>query len=161
MESRERGSQAQPIVACFLDNLKALLSLPLPQSLSLRLELGLGCRAQALSRARRAGASLRAVLQASYRAGFSCCRAWAPGHTDFRSCCTWPSLLQGMWQLPGLGTEPMFPASEGEFLFTAPPESASLIFYNRHYQYQHCISSARLITTTSSTTTTTQHPAPP
>ena len=37
------------------------------------------------------------------------------------SCGTWAQLLRGMWDLPGLGLEPVSPALAGGFLTTAPP----------------------------------------
>ena len=66
-------------------------------------------------------------LQISYCGGFSCCRAWAPGHTDFKlrhmgSIVEVPglSMLCSMWNLPGSGIEPMSPALAGGFLCTVP-----------------------------------------
>ena len=37
------------------------------------------------------------------------------------SCGAWALLLRGMWDLPGPGLEPVFPALAGGFLTTAPP----------------------------------------
>ena len=37
------------------------------------------------------------------------------------SCGTRAQLLRGMWDLPGPGLEPVFPALAGRFLTTAPP----------------------------------------
>ena len=37
------------------------------------------------------------------------------------SCGSWASLLRGMWDLPGPGLEPVFPALAGRFSTTAPP----------------------------------------
>ena len=57
--------------------------------------------------------------QAPHCGGFSCCQAWALGHTGFRSCSsqalelrlsscdTRAQLLCGMWGPPGPGIEPM------------------------------------------------------
>ena len=41
----------------------------------------------------RAGATLRCGSQASHCGDFSCCRAWALGHTGFSSCGTWASVV--------------------------------------------------------------------
>ena len=48
---------------------------------------------------------------------------WSTGsrHAGFSSCGTWAQLLCGMWDLPGPGIEPVFPALAGGFLTTAPP----------------------------------------
>ena len=37
------------------------------------------------------------------------------------SCGSWAQLLQGMWNLPGPGIEPMSPVLAGRFLSTSPP----------------------------------------
>ena len=37
------------------------------------------------------------------------------------SCGSWAQLLRGMWDLPGPGLEPVFPALAGRFSTTAPP----------------------------------------
>ena len=37
------------------------------------------------------------------------------------SCGAWAQLLWGMWNLPGPGIKPMYPALAGEFLSTVPP----------------------------------------
>ena len=48
----------------------------------------------------------------------------------FSSCGTWALLLRGMWDLPGPGIKPMFPALVGGFLTTAPPgESGNICFF--------------------------------
>ena len=41
-------------------------------------------------------------------------------------CGTRASLLQGMWDLPGSGTEPMSPALTGGFFITEPPGKPSV-----------------------------------
>ena len=41
--------------------------------------------------------------------------------TGFSSCGTRPWFLRGMWNLPGPGLKPMFPALAGGFLTTVPP----------------------------------------
>ena len=67
-------------------------------------------------------------------AGFSCCRAWTLGRSGVSSCSTWAwgawylwhaglaALLQGMWDLPGPGFEPLSPALQGRLLTTGPPQ---------------------------------------
>ena len=52
--------------------------------------------------------------------GLSSCGLW-PLERRLSSCGTRAQLLHGMWDLPGLGLEPMSPASAGGFLTTAPP----------------------------------------
>ena len=52
--------------------------------------------------------------------GSSCCRAWAL-ECRFSSCCPWASLLLDMWNLFGVGMEPVDPALAGGFLTTEPP----------------------------------------
>ena len=48
------------------------------------------------------------------------CGLWALEHS-LSSCGTWSQLLCGMWNLPGPGIKPAFPASAGGFLSTGPP----------------------------------------
>ena len=48
-------------------------------------------------------------------------------HVGFSSCGTRASLLRGMWDLPGPGLEPVFPALAGRFLTTAPPGKSQLL----------------------------------
>ena len=64
-------------------------------------------------------------------AGFSCCQAWTLGRSGVSSCSTWArylwhaglaALLQGMWDLPGPGTEPLSPALQGRLLTTGPSQ---------------------------------------
>ena len=52
--------------------------------------------------------------------GLSSCGSWAL-ELRLRSCGTWALLLCDMWDLPGPGLEPVFPALAGGFLTTAPP----------------------------------------
>ena len=71
-------------------------------------------------------------MQASHCNGFSCCGAWVLGCSGFSSCSSWildlrPSscgahaqLLCGMWDLPGSGIKPVFPALPGGFFATEP-----------------------------------------
>ena len=44
------------------------------------------------------------------------------------SCGTRAYLLNGMWDLPGPGIEPMFPALTGGFLTSVPPGKSLLLF---------------------------------
>ena len=67
-------------------------------------------------------------MWASHCGGLSCCGAQALGvqasvvvACGLSSCGSQASLLRGMWDLPGLGIEPMSPALAGGFLTTAPP----------------------------------------
>ena len=88
----------------------------------------------------RAGATLRCGAWASHCGGFSCCRAWAQGawvsvvvarglsscgsralEHRLSSCSARAQLLYSMWDLPGLGLEPVSPVLAGGFLTTAPP----------------------------------------
>ena len=59
-------------------------------------------------------------VQASHCGGFSC-GEWTQGHAGFSSCGICTSLSLGMWNLPGAGIEPVFPALVGRFLTTGPP----------------------------------------
>ena len=62
--------------------------------------------------------------RASCRGGFSYCEAQAVRHTGFRSCSQACELQRpgclNMWDLPGAGTEPVFPSLPGGFLITEP-----------------------------------------
>ena len=76
--------------------------------------LGLCCCVRAFLSCREWGAS--------HCGGLSCWRAWAPGCRGFSSCGSWALehwlnncgagtwLLRNMWDLPGPGIKPMFPA---------------------------------------------------
>jgi len=57
----------------------------------------------------------------------SCCRARASivAARGLSSCGTWASLLLGMWNLLGLGIEPVSPALAGAVLSTVPPGKCS------------------------------------
>ena len=97
-------------------------------------------------------ATLRCGARASHSGGFSCCGAWslgaqasvvvAHGLSSFglralerrlSSCGARASLLRGMWDLPGPGLEPVFPALAGRFLTTVPPGKSSLLFLNNDF----------------------------
>ena len=71
-----------------------------------------------------AGFSLRwlVLLQStsSRLAGFSSCGSQAL-ECRLSSCGARAKLLRGMWDLPGLGLEPVSPALAGGFLSTVPP----------------------------------------
>ena len=88
----------------------------------------------------RAGATLHCSARASHCGGFSCCGARALGarasvvvahrltscgmqalERRLSSCGARAQLLRDMWDLPGPGLEPVFPALAGGFLTTAPP----------------------------------------
>ena len=60
------------------------------------------------------------AARASPCGDFSCCRAWALG-AQASVVVVWASLLHGMWDPPGPGIEPMFPALASGFLTTGPP----------------------------------------
>ena len=72
--------------------------------------------------------------EASHCDGFSCCRAWAPGHEGFSSFGSWALehtlnswgpqayLLCGMWDLPRSEIEPMSPALADWFFNNETPE---------------------------------------
>ena len=79
------------------------------------------------------GGSSRGGAQAPGGAGFrsggtwlSRCSSRALGHR-LRSCGTRAQLLHGLWDLPGLGTEPMSPALAGRFLTSEPTGKPSLL----------------------------------
>ena len=93
--------------------------------------LGLRCCTRAFSSCSEWGLLFVAV-RGSHCSGFSCCGARALGagfsscssralERRLSSCGARASLLHGMWDLPGPGLEPMFPALAGGFLTTAPP----------------------------------------
>ena len=99
--------------------------------------LGLQCRMGLYLVAASGGYSLAAVcgllvVIASLCNGFSCCRAQALGCAGFsswssralehrHSSCAQSKLLQGMWDLPRSGIEPVSPALAGGFFTTVPP----------------------------------------
>ena len=45
-------------------------------------------------------------------------------------------LLHGMWDLPGPGIEPVFPALAGGFLTTAPPGNSLIYFQSLCFCFQ-------------------------
>ena len=68
------------------------------------------------------GSSCRRA-QAVGRLGFTSCSSRAP-ENGVSSCGSWAQLSCGIWDLPGPGIKSMFPALEGEFLTTRPPEKS-------------------------------------
>ena len=78
-----------------------------------------------------AGFSLRWLLllrsMGSRHVGFSSCGSQAL-ERRLSSCGARASLLRGMWDLPGPGLEPVFPALAGGFLTTAPPGKSATSF---------------------------------
>ena len=65
--------------------------------------------------------------------GLSSCGAWAL-ERRLSSCGARAQLLCGMWDLPGLGIEPVSPALAGGFLTTVPPgKSPTYTFLNFVY----------------------------
>ena len=62
----------------------------------------------------------RCGAQTREHADFSSCNWWAPQHR-LSSCGTQAELLCGMWDLPGLGIEPVSPLLAGRFLTTGSP----------------------------------------
>ena len=61
--------------------------------------------------------------------GLSNCGFQAREHR-LSSSCVQAYLAQGMWDLPGPGTEPVSPASAGRFLATEPPGKPELLILN-------------------------------
>ena len=106
--------------------------------------LGLRWCVRAFSSCSEQGLLSSCGARASHCGGFSCCRAWVLRHAGFSRCSTsrWAlecgfssydaraSLPHGMWNLPGPGIKPVFPALAGRFLTTGPPEKSSLSLYN-------------------------------
>ena len=78
-----------------------------------------------------AGFSLRWLLllqsTGSRRAGFSSRGSWDL-ECRLSSCGAWAYLLRRMWDLPGPGLEPLFPALAGGFLTTASPGKCQINF---------------------------------
>ena len=56
----------------------------------------------------------------SRRSGFGSCGSRAPGRRLGGSG-SWASLLRSIWNLPGTGVKPVYPASAGGLLPTVPP----------------------------------------
>ena len=80
------------------------------------------------------GASLHCDAQASRCYGFSHCRAQAVSvgtsvvtECGLSSYDEWDLLLQGMWDLPGSGIEPVSSALAGKFLSIAPPGKSQAV----------------------------------
>ena len=74
----------------------------------------------------RTGFSLRRLPlvvepQALRITSFSSCSLWALQCRGSRSCGSWAWLLRGLWNLPGLGIEPVSPGLADRFLSTVPP----------------------------------------
>ena len=55
--------------------------------------------------------------------------------SGFSSSGTQAQLLYSMWDLPGLGIEPMSPALPGRFLSTGPPGKTCLLFLSLNFQH--------------------------
>ena len=73
---------------------------------------------------------LIAVASLDNRAQALGARASVVAARKLSSCGAWAQLLWGMWNLPGPGIEPMYPALAGEFLSTVPPgKPYGYIFY--------------------------------
>ena len=84
------------------------------------------------------GAALSCSASAARCGGFSCCGAQASAvvvrglsscgswalECGLSSCGTHSQLLHAMWNLPGPGIKPTYPASGGRFLSTGPPGTA-------------------------------------
>ena len=84
-------------------------------------EPGLHCCVQTFSSCGKQGLLSSCGTEALHCGGFCYCGAWALGHLGFSSSGPWAQLLHGIWNLPGLGIKPVFPALAGEFLTTGPP----------------------------------------
>ena len=80
-----------------------------------------------LSRCPKSGLLSSHAAYSSHCSDFSRCGGWARGPTGFRSCGAPAELPQGMWNLPGQGIEPVFPALAGRFLTTEPPGKSPFI----------------------------------
>ena len=102
-----------------------------------------------LSLAAAGGATLCCSAQASHCGGFSWCGAQLLGPLalgvaehglrsyglralgfGLSSCGARAYLLHGMWNPPGPGIKPMFPAAAGRFLSTVPPGKSSVESFN-------------------------------
>ena len=69
----------------------------------------------------RCGLSLRSVASLVVEHGLQACR--------LSSCGSRAQLLCGMWDLPGPGLKPVFPALAGRFLTTVPPGKTWIFLY--------------------------------
>ena len=74
-----------------------------------------------------AGATLCCSARACHCGGFHC-RAWVLGYSGFSSCGPRAQLLCSMWDLLGLGVEPVSPSLAGRLPNTGPPKQ-SLVFH--------------------------------
>ena len=83
--------------------------------------LALCCCTWDFSSCRKWGLLPSCSAQASHCSGFSCCGAWALGHTGFNSWGTWAFLFHSMWNLSRPGIEPASPALAGVFLSPVSP----------------------------------------
>ena len=70
---------------------------------------------------------------ASRHVGF---RSWS---TRVQECGTWAELLHSLWDLPGLGLEPMFPELADGFLTTRPPGKPWTLFLDSTYKQYHMV----------------------
>ena len=61
--------------------------------------------------------------QASCCSCFSSCRTWTSEHVGFRSCGARAQLPHSIWNPPGTGIRPVFPAFAGRFPTTGPAGS--------------------------------------
>ena len=95
------GEMGIPVLLIKKKNPKLFICLFLPV-------LGLHCYTWALFSCGKQGLFFVAVCRASHCSGFSCHGAWAFEHR-LSSCWVWAQLPHGMWDLPGLGMEPVFP----------------------------------------------------
>ena len=87
--------------------------------------------------------------RASLCGGFSCCAAWAPGHSSFSRCRTltqssWLpasiavvhgllSCFTAMWDLPRPEIEPVSPSLAGRFFTTEPPEKPLIQVFENYF----------------------------
>ena len=69
--------------------------------------------------------------------GFSSCGSWAPEH-KLSSCGIRAQLLRGMWDPPGPGLEPVFPALAGGLLTTAPPGKSHMTIFELWFSQGIC-----------------------
>ena len=69
---------------------------------------------------------------ASHCGGFSCFGAQALQRSGFSSCGAQVYLPRSMWDLPGLGIEPMSPALAGGFFTTEPARKPRSVLFNNH-----------------------------
>ena len=67
--------------------------------------------------------------------------SWSLEHR-LNSCGAWPQLLQGMWDLPGLETKALSPASAGRF-FTTEPLRKPLTFLMGQNTYYNVLKRAK------------------